>query len=223
MKYSKHNQSGFTLVELLIVIGILAVLMAITIIAINPVQQLQNARNSQRQSDVASIMDGIYQYEATNGKLPPTTAGLSTVGMVIGAQTTLAPTGTSFASPNLTFSGLSGNTVTSGTVLVSGCSQAGDNGNFNVTSGTATTLVVNDTGGSATSATGCVISTRLNPCPDLVATYLAALPMDPTGSTGTSCSLPFTTGYTVAMNATGNRFTVSAPSAENGATISISR
>jgi len=218
-----RNIPGFTLVELLIVIGILAVLMAITIIAINPVQQLQNSRNAQRQSDVASILDSVSQYEATTGKLPPTTSGLSTVGMVIGSQATQTETGTTFASPNLTLNGLTANGVTSGTVLISGCSQAGDNGNFAVVSGTATSLVVNDTGGSVTSATGCTITFKLNPCTDLAPTYIAAMPMDPTGSTGTTCTATFNTGYTLALSASGNRFTVTAPSAENGATITVTR
>jgi len=226
-KYLKTNQTGFTLVELLIVIGILAVLMAITIIAINPVQQLQNARNSQRQSDVSSILDAFYQYEATNGKIPPTAANVTASAKPLAGAASQTATSTSFASPNLTLNVPSGNIILSGgNVTIAGCTQAGDNGTFAVVSGTLTTVVVNDVGGSVTSATGCVISgwtQRIDLCTDVVPTYIAALPMDPTGSSGTQCQTNYNTGYTITANATGNRFTISAPSAENGATVTVTR
>jgi hypothetical protein len=68
-------------------------------------------------------------------------------------------TGTSFATPSLTYSGLSATTAfTVGQyVYVTGCVQAADNGTFQVTSTTASTVVVTDSGGSATSSTGCVV------------------------------------------------------------------
>jgi len=237
MGLKKHlpDQAGFTLVELLIVIGILAVLLAITIFAINPVQQFQNARNAQRQSDVTSILDAIYAYEAGNsGKTPPSAANVTTTAKYIGFVAAQTATGTSFATPNLTFSGLSSNPITTagGSVTVSGCSQAGDNGTFTVVSGTSTTLVVSDAGASGTSATGCSISNwtdRIDLCTDVVSTYIAAIPMDPSGSTGTQCTVnphassSYNSGYRIAINAAGNRYTIDAPSAENSATISVTR
>ena len=73
------SQTGFTLIELLIVIGILAILLAITLFALNPTQHFQNARNTQRRSDVLAILDGVYEYEAGNkGSLPPSLSGVST-------------------------------------------------------------------------------------------------------------------------------------------------
>ncbi|MGH7241206.1 MAG: type II secretion system protein, partial [Candidatus Saccharimonadales bacterium] len=67
----QNQQAGFTLVELLVVIGIIGILMAITIVAINPIQQFQNARNAQRQADVTTILDAVYEYEASNsGSVP---------------------------------------------------------------------------------------------------------------------------------------------------------
>lgn len=226
----KSTQSGFTLVELLVVIGIIGILMAITIVAINPIQQFQNARNAQRQADVTTILDAMYEYEAGNsGVVPPTSAGLSTPGMKLGlAPTQTTTSGTTFATPTLTFNVASGNTTTSGTILVTGCSNTVDNGNYTVSSGTTTTIVVSNSNGAA-SVTGCVIATRLNLCTDLVPNYIADIPMDPTsstktGGTGTACSATaYTNGYSVATNSTGNRYTVSAPSAENGATISVTR
>ena len=60
-----HNR-GFTLIEILIVIGIIAVLAAIVLVAINPARQFRQANNTQRQSNVNSILNAIGQYAADN-------------------------------------------------------------------------------------------------------------------------------------------------------------
>ncbi len=57
---------GFTLIELLIVIGIIAILAAIVIVAINPSRQFAQARNTQRESNVATILNAIGQNIADN-------------------------------------------------------------------------------------------------------------------------------------------------------------
>lgn len=63
--------SGFTLLEVLLVIAIIAILAAIVIIAINPSKQLAEARNAQRRSDVNTILNAIYQYSIDNkGNIP---------------------------------------------------------------------------------------------------------------------------------------------------------
>lgn len=73
------NQKGFTLIELLVVIGILAILLAITLIAINPSKHFEDSRNAQRSSNVAAILNGIYEYEsANNGNVPPSLSSIST-------------------------------------------------------------------------------------------------------------------------------------------------
>jgi len=220
----KLNQSGFTLIELLIVIGILAILLAITLLALNPTKHFQGARNSQRSSDVTAILDSIYEYEAAHSGNQPASVANVTTAVALGGIADQAATGTSFSTPNLTFTVPSGNVITSGSVTVTGCSQAGDNGTFPVTGGSSTTIIVTEISGSATTATGCTIgswSNRIDLCPDVVPTYLASLPMDPGSGVGTACTAPYNTGYTIARS--NGRFTVAAPSAEDGATISVTR
>ncbi len=57
---------GFTLIEILVVIGIIAVLAGIVIVAINPSRQFAQARNSQRESNVSTILNAIGQNLADN-------------------------------------------------------------------------------------------------------------------------------------------------------------
>ena len=65
------HPTGFTLIEILLVIGVLALLAAIVIIAINPARQLAQVRNTNRQSDITHILNGVYQYSIDhNGNLP---------------------------------------------------------------------------------------------------------------------------------------------------------
>ena len=52
---------GFTLIEILIVIGIIAILSSIVIIAVNPARQFAQARDTKRQSDVNAILNAVYQ------------------------------------------------------------------------------------------------------------------------------------------------------------------
>ncbi len=70
---------GFTLIELLVVIGIIAILAAIVIVAINPSRQFAQARNAQRKSNVATILNAIGQNIADNKGIFNTTGGCTTI------------------------------------------------------------------------------------------------------------------------------------------------
>ncbi|MDD5356698.1 MAG: type II secretion system protein [Candidatus Pacebacteria bacterium] len=66
------RKGGFTLIEILVVIGIIAILATIVLIAINPARQFAQANNTQRVSNVNAILNAIGQYSADNkGQLPP--------------------------------------------------------------------------------------------------------------------------------------------------------
>jgi type IV pilus assembly protein PilA len=146
-----NTTKGFTLVELLVVIGVLAVLLTITLIAINPARQFSQSNNTKRASDVNTILNAVHQYAADNkGTLP---AGI---------------------------------TATSQTVSSGGA----------------------------------------NICAALVTDYVAALPVDPLTNNGTpvsDCTAAYDTNYTIIRSASNNRITVSAPAAELGAVISVTR
>lgn len=73
------NSKGFTLIEVLVVIGIVAILFAVTLIAINPAKHFQDSRDAQRRSNVTAVLNGIYEYQAANnGSVPPSLSGVST-------------------------------------------------------------------------------------------------------------------------------------------------
>lgn len=65
------KKKGFTLLELLITIGIISILSGITIFAINPSKQFGQANNAARFSDINSILSAVGQYTIKNrGALP---------------------------------------------------------------------------------------------------------------------------------------------------------
>ena len=73
------KQTGFTLVELLVVIGVIAILAAVVLVAINPGRQFAQARDSQRRSNLYSISNAIYQFMAEHdGRLPDTDGDVTT-------------------------------------------------------------------------------------------------------------------------------------------------
>ncbi|MFA6404884.1 MAG: type II secretion system protein [Candidatus Paceibacterota bacterium] len=57
----KTKKNGFTLIEVLVVIGIIAVLSAVVLVAVNPARQFKLARDSQRTSNVNTILNAVHQ------------------------------------------------------------------------------------------------------------------------------------------------------------------
>lgn len=149
MKISPRHR-GFTLIEVLLVVVIIAILAGIVIIAVNPARQIAQTNNAQRDNDVRAILDSVHQYSIDNRGVIPATI-------------------------------------------------------------TATATVVGSGAG------------QIDLCSDLVPTYIAAMPYDPTttGASYTDCT-SYNTGYTIAVDANG-RVTVAAPGAEVSQTISVTR
>lgn len=81
MKKIRTSNTGFTIVELLIVIVVIGILAAITVVAYNGVQN--RAYDTTVQSDLSSIANKVKLYEADNGYLPAGSAQLATLQLKV--------------------------------------------------------------------------------------------------------------------------------------------
>ena len=67
------NKKGYSLIEILLVIGIIGILASTLVVAINPSRQLARARDAERETDLIAILSIIQQYSAEHsGALPDT-------------------------------------------------------------------------------------------------------------------------------------------------------
>lgn len=81
-----HARKGFTLLELLIVMALIAILAGIVIAALNPARQFANARNSSRYAHLNTIMNGISSnmvehngtFTCATGAVPATATTMAT-------------------------------------------------------------------------------------------------------------------------------------------------
>ncbi|MEA2092695.1 MAG: prepilin-type N-terminal cleavage/methylation domain-containing protein [Patescibacteria group bacterium] len=67
---ASRRDDGFTLVELLVVIGIIVILASVVFIAINPSDRLQKARDDQRKINVNNLYSVLRSYKSREGNLP---------------------------------------------------------------------------------------------------------------------------------------------------------
>lgn len=65
----EQNKEGFTLIEILVVVALIAILATITFIAINPAKNFRDTRNAQRSAHVQQILNAVTQYTSEQGNL----------------------------------------------------------------------------------------------------------------------------------------------------------
>ncbi len=68
------NQTGFTLIEMLIVMGVIAILAVAILSAIDPVEQMRKAEDSRMRSDTAELLNALERYYTTFREYPWSTA-----------------------------------------------------------------------------------------------------------------------------------------------------
>lgn len=73
-----NKNNGFTLIELVLVIGILAILAVFVLATLNPLEQFKKARDAQRKSDLGQIQKALEQYYQDHGRYPAS----STTGLI---------------------------------------------------------------------------------------------------------------------------------------------
>ena len=74
----KVNKSGFTLVEMIMVVAVLAILVTISVVAYNGSQA--RSRDAKRKVDITNIVKALELYYADNGTYPITSGTVSVIG-----------------------------------------------------------------------------------------------------------------------------------------------
>lgn len=94
-------KKAFTLIEVLLVIGIIILLAGAIIVAVNPGRQFAKARNTQRKTDTTAILNAIVQVMVDNQgawkcnaapELPTTTTPIGSGAGAVNLEPCLVPT-----------------------------------------------------------------------------------------------------------------------------------
>lgn len=81
-----RQQKGFTLMEILLVIGLLAVLAVVVFVALDPAKRFQDTRNARRTTDIQNILSAVHTYvNDSKGTFP---AAITSTEKQIGTATT---------------------------------------------------------------------------------------------------------------------------------------
>lgn len=107
--------NGFTIVELLIVIVVIAILAAITVVAFNGVQG--RSRDAQRVSDMQSIVKALELYKTTNGAYPAAVPTANASGWEVSTDGTTATSFLNALVSNKTIAKVPLDPINAGTVV----------------------------------------------------------------------------------------------------------
>ncbi|MBU1151399.1 type II secretion system GspH family protein [Patescibacteria group bacterium] len=66
----KNRSAGFTMIELILVVAIVAILTAVAFVAVNPAKRLMDSRNANRQGAVKGLSEAIVNYSLENSSFP---------------------------------------------------------------------------------------------------------------------------------------------------------
>lgn len=83
--FKDSSLKGFTLVELLVVIGMVSVLITGLILILNPVQKIAQTNDAKRKSDLAQLQRALEIYYQDYGRYPGSTAAYRIAGTNWGA------------------------------------------------------------------------------------------------------------------------------------------
>jgi len=70
MHTTPHSRPGFTLIELIVVMGVIAVIASTVFVAVDPARRIHVASNNSRRTDVRAILESIKTYQADFGDFP---------------------------------------------------------------------------------------------------------------------------------------------------------
>ncbi len=78
----RTRRSGFSLLEMVVVLGIISLLALMVILTLNPIQLVQQSRDARRVSDLATLDAAVTLYQSDQGLMPGYSIGTTTMNYI---------------------------------------------------------------------------------------------------------------------------------------------